>query len=181
VALAMQLAEERGFDLSCTPEVGRLLHLLAGHQRSGVVGEMGTGCGVGAAWMATALQPDVTFVTIEQDPERAAAAATLLRDIPKVRVIRGDWREILPYGPFGLLFVDAAEPKRERPGEAIEALAPGGMIVLDDLTPEERRPEEWRGRPDPVREIWLRDPRLTATEILVTPDMAVILAIRNAH
>jgi hypothetical protein len=56
---------------------------------------------------------------------------------------------------------------------AILALtAPGGIMVKDDLTP---------GRPtdgDPVREFLLRDPRLAAAEILVTPEMAVIVAAR---
>jgi hypothetical protein len=53
-------------------------------------------------------------------------------------------------------------------------VAPGGFLVKDDLTP---------GRPvegDEVREFLLCDPRLAATEILVTPEMAVIVASRLA-
>jgi len=60
----------------------------------------------------------------------------------------------------------------------VEALRPGGLIVLDDLTPEEHWPAEWRGKPDTVRERWLHDPRLAATEVRVAPTMAVILAAR---
>ena len=57
--------------------------------------------------------------------------------------------------------------------EAILALVePGGIIVKDDMTP---------GRAvegDEVREFLLRDPRLAAAEILATPEMAVIVAVR---
>ncbi len=51
-------------------------------------------------------------------------------------------------------------------------LTPGGVAVLDDLTP---------GRPgaDPVREFWLGHPDLAATELLTTPTSAAILAVRQ--
>ena len=49
VERALALAEATGFALSSIPEVGRRLRALAGSVRAGVIGEMGTGCGVGAA------------------------------------------------------------------------------------------------------------------------------------
>jgi len=48
----------------------------------------------------------------------------------------------------------------------------GGLLVKDDMSP---------GRPvegDEIREFLLRDPRLAATEILVSPEMAVIVAAK---
>jgi predicted O-methyltransferase YrrM len=178
VSQALGLAADRGFERSCTEEVGRLLHLLAGHQRTGIIGEIGTGYGVGAAWMATALQPGVSLVTVEADEEASAQACELLHAAPTVRVLHADWRAILSHGPFALLFVDAAEPKRNPPDELIEALQPGGIIVLDDFTPFEAWPEKWRGTPDPIRDFWLNDPRLSSLEITLTPTMAVILAAK---
>ena len=62
---------------------------------------------------------------------------------------------------------------REGGWEGVLALVePGGLIVKDDLTP---------GRAidgDDMREFLLRDPRLAAAEILVTAEMAVIVAAR---
>jgi predicted O-methyltransferase YrrM len=159
--------------------VGRLLHLLTAHQHAGTVGEIGTGYGVGAAWMATALQPGVSFVTVESDKESAARASELLHPVPAVQVLHADWRAILAHGPFTLLFVDASEPKRGHPDELIEALQPGGIIVLDDLTPMETWPPEWHDTPDPIRDLWLHDPRLISLEIRLTPAMAAILATRS--
>jgi predicted O-methyltransferase YrrM len=174
----MDLAARVGFEASCTPEVGRLLRVLAGQVRDGVIGEIGSGCGVGAAWMASALAPGAALVTIELDAGRAAAARGLFAGVPNVRVLRGDWHDLLAHGPFALLFADAADAKQRGADPLVEALRPGGLIVLDDLTPEEHWPPEWRGKPDPVRERWLNDPRLAATEIRVAPTMAVILAAR---
>ena len=176
---ATALAERTGFAHSCWPEVGRLLAVLAGSVRGGLIGETGTGCGVGAAWMASALSPDTRLLTVELDAHRARAARELFESVPNVRVIEGDWRELLPHGPFDMLFVDGGGGKREGQEEVLGALRPGGLVVLDDLWPEGMAPPEPRGQPDPVREFWLNDPRLAATEILTGPRMAVILATRT--
>jgi predicted O-methyltransferase YrrM len=188
VQRAIELAQRHGFEHSCIPEVGRLLGVLASHVQHGIVGEIGTGAGVGAAWMLSHMASTSRFVTVEADAERATAAENLFRDQPKAQVIHGDWREILAHGPFDLLFVDAGAAKAapnastaglEAAAETIlRVLRPGGMVVMDDLGPEEYWPEEWRGRPDPVREFWLNDTCLTATEVLTTPRTMAILATR---
>lgn len=74
VSRALTVARRSRFDRSCTAEVGRLLAVLAGTVRGGTVGEIGTGCGVGAAWMASALAPGAALVTVELDPTRAETA-----------------------------------------------------------------------------------------------------------
>jgi len=178
VGRAMELAKREKFERSSTPEVGRLLHVLAGQISDGVVGEIGTGCGVGSAWIASALAPDASLVTVELDEERAALASRLFAPLPNVRVLQGDWHGLLQHGPFAMLFADGGKAKQDEPETLLEAVRPGGLIVLDDLTPLDRWPLEWRGQPDPVREFWLHDPLVAATEVLVTPSMAVILAAR---
>lgn len=175
---ALDLADRMQFQHSCTIEVGRLLRLLASQVRRGTIGEIGTGCGVGAAWIASGKAPDVSFVTVESDVARAQAAASLLAVVPSIRILQGDWHLLLEYGPFAMLFADGAKAKEREPEVLLQSLKLGGTIVLDDLTPENRWPPEWRGRVDPVREFWLNDSRVIATEILVTPGSAVILATR---
>lgn len=179
VEQAATLAERLNFTRSCWPEVGRLLADLVGHVREGIIGEIGTGCGVGTAWMASALAPNAELVTIELDAVRAEAARAIFAPIPNVRVLQGDWHELLPHGPFSMLFVDGGGAKRNEPNVVVEALRPGGLVVLDDLWPEGQEPPELRGNPDPVREFWLNERRLTATEILTSPRMAVIIATRT--
>jgi predicted O-methyltransferase YrrM len=138
--------------------------------------------------MLSYLASTARFVTVEADEERALAARDLFRDQPNAQVIHGDWHEILTYGPFDLLFIDAGVAKTtpDQPAEDAEVVAgmimstlhTGGIAVLDDLYPEEYWPEEWRDQPDPIREFWLNDARVNATEVLTTPRTIAIVATR---
>jgi predicted O-methyltransferase YrrM len=170
VTRALELAEKLSFVRSCSPETGRLLRVLAAQVRDGVIAEIGTGCGVGAAWMVTGLRPGTSFVTVEIEETLARAPADLLASVPEARVISGDWREILPYGPFALLFADAAAAKQHESEALLAALRLGGLIVLDDLAPGQQT--------DPLRAFWLTDRRVAASEVLVSAAEAVILATR---
>jgi predicted O-methyltransferase YrrM len=167
--------DQLGFDRSCISEVGRLLHVLAGARGRERVGEIGTGCGVGAAWIVSALLPAVPFVSVELDEERASTAGQLFADDENVQVLTGDWHELMPgEAPFDLLFYDGGSKQRpDLDGEQVVGLlAPRGTVVLDDLTPG-------RPGPDPVREFWLGHRELAATEILTTPHTAAIVAVRQ--
>ncbi|HZC75398.1 MAG TPA: methyltransferase domain-containing protein [Gaiellaceae bacterium] len=136
------------------------------------VAEMGAAFGETAAILAETAS---SVVTVERDPERIEVARERLAEIPDVELLDGDAFELLRgRGPFGLVFVDGGlRPVTEEKWEAILALVePGGILVKDDMSP---------GRPvegDEVREFLLRDPRLAAAEILATPEMAVIVAVR---
>ena len=169
VARAYDLAKELDFAGSCTAEVGRLLRALATSRR---VAEIGTGVGVGAAWIADTAGE---LVTTETDPRLAAAAADLLGECSNVRVLVGDGLELLPpLAPFELVFFDGSEKQRpfEVADRVLGLVQPGGLFVLDDLTPG-------RPGPDPVRAFWLRDPRVTAVEVLTTPQTAAIVAAKR--
>jgi predicted O-methyltransferase YrrM len=144
-------------------EVQALLRVLATGRD---VAELGAGYGETAALLAETAR---SVVTVESDLGRVAVARYRLRGLREVELLEGDaYEQLRGRGPFGLVFADGGRPYD---WEAILALTdPGGLIVKDDLTP---------GRPvegDDVREFLLRDPRLAAAEILVTPEMAVIVA-----
>lgn len=170
---------ELGFDKNSHPGTGRLLQALAATVTEGAIAEFGGGCGYGTAWLVAGLRPGVRLYTVELDERCAAVMREAFSGHQQVEVIHGDWRELLERGPFRLAFVDVAPAKDEGAGLVIESLAPGGIAVLDDFTPVELWPEEWRGRPDARRERWLLDGRLHAVELRVSPDHAVILATRK--
>jgi predicted O-methyltransferase YrrM len=150
--------------------VQRLVATLVASKPGGRVAEIGTSYGDGAAAIAAALQGGASFVTVEVDVERAAAARTRLAGTA-AEVLEGDWRDLLPpRAPFDLVFADGG-----RDYEQIAALlAVGGILVKDDLTPG-RAVES-----DATRQALLQDPRLEATEVRVRDDMAVIVAVRRA-
>jgi predicted O-methyltransferase YrrM len=133
---------------------------------------MGAAFGETAAVMAETAR---SVTTVELDPERATVARERLGELPNVELLEGDaFGELQGRGPFDLVFVDGGlrllSPEK---WDTILSLAkPGGLLVKDDMTP---------GRPvdgDEVRELFLREPRLAATEILVSPEMAVIVAAK---
>ncbi|WKX15860.1 class I SAM-dependent methyltransferase [Streptomyces sp. NL15-2K] len=180
VESAVGLAASLGFDHSCAPEQGQLLSVLARGWRGGRIGETGTGCGVGLAWMVEATDPTTSFVSIELDHGRASAAAELFADHPHVRVEQGDWRGLVEYGPFDLLVLDGGgkgkDPSVDSPLDpAAGWLAVGGTVVLDDFIPA--------GAPgaaehDAARRHWLEHPLLSGTEIRLSPTLATIVAVR---
>ena len=148
---------------SSLPDVQALLRVLASGRD---VAELGTAFGEGAAAMAETAR---SVVTVEQDADRVAVARERLAPLENVRVLHGDWRELID-GRFGLVFADAGAYDWER---VVDLLEPGGIVVKDDLTP---------GRPidgDPVREFLLRDPRLVAVELLTTPTAAAIVGVKR--
>ena len=184
---AEALATAMRFERSSIREVGRLLALLAAARPRGRFAEIGTGTGVGSAWIASAMDPEALLVTVELDDERAAAAAGLFADHPGVRVLHGDWHELLPAeAPFGLLFFDGGGWKRSPPAQmraeserALELVASGGVVVLDNLTPEHLWPADAPTWPDALRERWLGGDDLVSTELLTTPESSAIVAVKR--
>ena len=174
VERALELACRLGFERSCSEEAGRLLHVLASQRGRTRVAEIGTGCGVGSAWILAGLAPGVPFVTVELDDQRAGAAAELLAEDANARVLEGDWRELLAgEAPFDLLFADGGRSKEHE--ALVGLLAPRGTLVMDDLTP---------GRAlsgDPVRELWLRHPRVACVELRLSEREAAIVGVLQAR
>jgi predicted O-methyltransferase YrrM len=158
---------------SSIAEVQRLLAALVAAKPGGRVAEIGTAFGEGAVAIAAALPPDATFVTVEPDPERFAHAREALAGT-RAEALHARWQDVLPQrGPFDLIFFDGGT-RGESIELAISLLAPGGVLVKDDLVP---------GAPvagDVVREALLRDERLVAVEFPIADGMAAIVATRRA-
>lgn len=136
VHLAQQRAEQAGFAYSCDPEVGRLLMVLAAAvPLFGRVLEIGTGAGVGAAWLATGLERrlDVEAMSVEADEELVAldrAGAWPAR----IKLIEGDILSVIGgLGQFDLIFADAQGGKWHGLDRTVQALRPGGILVVDDM------------------------------------------------
>jgi len=160
------------------PGTGRFLAMLAAGCVGGRIAELGTGAGIGAAWMASAMPADCTLVTAELDPDRAAAAARVLAGDARVTVLAGDAASLIAdRGPYDLIFADSGV----RDADAFAALAgllkPGGRIVMDDVTPVAVLPADSRLRDrDVKRELFAGQPGLTWTEV-VLPDLANSLLV----
>ena len=177
VKKAMLLVETHQFKQSSIMEVGRLLSVLAAQVQDGLLGEIGSGCGFGTAWLVSGMSALARLLTVEIDEVRAAAVRSLFQGDSRVEVVTGDWRRLRHTKKFDLLFADGGIDAQNSE-RLIEWLSIGGLLIKDDLTPQEYWPDDWRGKKDPVREFWMTNPRLRATEVRVADRHAVILAAR---
>jgi predicted O-methyltransferase YrrM len=122
--------------ISVAPEVGRLLEVLARLCGARRIVEIGAFSGYSALWLARALPPDGSVVSIEKDPARAAAARTHTAHDPRITVIEGDALKVLPEisGPFDLAFIDADKLNYARYLDWAEANVRRGGLIIGDNT-----------------------------------------------
>ena len=195
VTRAQAVARQAGFALTreeagpgrpsaCLPGVGRFLAVLAAGcagpapPASGRIGELGTGAGIGAGWMASAMPADCALITAEIDEQLASAVRGLFAADPRVEVVTGDALRVIPgRGPFDLLFADSGVRDRAGFATLVSSLRAGGRIVMDDVTPERALPPDSPLRAaDIKREFFSGEPRLVWTEV-VLPDLCNSLLV----
>jgi len=177
VAKALDLSRQRGFISSTRSETGRLLATLAA-SRTGTLAELGTGTGVGSAWLSSGAGPDARIVSAELDSNLADEVRHLFADVDNVEIVSGDWSTLREYAPFSLVFVDVREVMENIDGLA-DLIEPGGIAVLDDFVPSPHWPPIVDGQVDTIREQWLTDERFVAVELLIDPHAALLIATRR--
>jgi predicted O-methyltransferase YrrM len=129
--------------IQVTPNLGKLLHLLARIQGARKILEIGTLGGYSAIWLARALPPDGRLVTLESEAKHAEIARANLERaglsaLVEIRIGRA--LETLPrvqadgVGPFDLIFIDA--DKQSNPeyfAWALKLARVGSVIVIDNV------------------------------------------------
>jgi predicted O-methyltransferase YrrM len=168
VRVATGRAEQAGFTMSCDPGTGRLLAVLAAAVPvKGRVLELGTGTGVGTAWITHGLhgREDAEVVTVEIDAVTAALAAQ--HPWPSwVTLLTGDAEDVTRRsGSFDLIFADAQGGKWEGLDTTVAALRPGAYLLVDDMTPGEFADDHHARKISGVRARLLGHPDLTSVEI----------------
>lgn len=172
---------------------GKMLHLLARAIGARRVLEIGTLAGYSAIWLARALPPDGTLVTLEYDPHHAEVARRNIERAglsPVVTVVVGAAVDTLPSveGPFDLVFVDADKPSNPAYVDwAARLLRPGGVLVLDNVVRGGEVADEDSDDPRVVGtraalERVAADPRLDATVLQTVGGKGwdgVLLALRT--
>ncbi len=141
---ALQSTAEAGMpQINVAPNQGQLLHILALSIQARSILEIGTLGGYSTIWIARALPPDGTLVTLEANPAhaevaRANIARAQLGDMVQVRV--GPALETLPqlaaesHGPFDLVFIDADKINTPAYFEwALKLARPGSLIITDNV------------------------------------------------
>jgi predicted O-methyltransferase YrrM len=163
-----------------TPNLGKLLHLLARVQGARTILEVGTLGGYSTIWLARALPPGGRLVTLESDPRyaevaRGNIARAGLADVVELRLGRA--LETLPQvaadgrGPFDLTFIDA--DKASTPDYfawALKLSRRGSLIVVDNVVREGAVADAASTDPNVqgvrhLNELLAAEPRVSATAI----------------
>jgi predicted O-methyltransferase YrrM len=129
--------------IAVSPNLGKLLHLLARAMQARLILEIGTLGGYSTIWMARAAPPGGRVVTLEVDPHHAEVArANFARAAVADRIdLRlGAALDTLPQlaaeraGPFDLIFIDADKPNIPAYFTwALKLARPGGAIIVDNV------------------------------------------------
>lgn len=172
VRRAVAGAAAAGAEHSCRDGDGRLRHVLAARRGLLRVATIGTGAGVGAAWVVAALAPQVPFVAVEPDEGAARLARDVLSEDEGVRILVGRWEELLPpESPFDLVVADASSVAAGDPA-LTGLLTPGGTVLVDGLGGGE-------AALDPAWAAWLAHPALAAVLVRTGADAGALVATRT--
>lgn len=130
-------------EIDVSPLQGKFLNLIARISRASRILEIGTLGGYSTVWLARALPPGGTVVTLEVDPHHAKVAQRNFAAAGvagKIELIEGNaaqsLAELLKIGvtPFDLIFIDADKPSNPVYLDFANKLArPGTVIILDNV------------------------------------------------
>jgi predicted O-methyltransferase YrrM len=135
---AYERAQKANYKIFSEREFGRLLATLSAIvPKGGRILEIGTGVGVGTAWISSSISNNskIELITIEKKIERARYALEYPWP-PFVEIIVNDFSNVSnSIGEFDLIFADAAAGKWYDLNKTIDILKPNGILIVDDMLP----------------------------------------------
>jgi demethylmenaquinone methyltransferase/2-methoxy-6-polyprenyl-1,4-benzoquinol methylase len=159
--------------------VGELLAVLAAASPQGArILELGTGAGVGLAWLVHGLGARSDASVVSVDTDKALVAATQAATWPAWVEFRcADGAQLVhEEGLFDLIFADAVGGKIDGLDATIASLAPRGVLVVDDMDPRLHTTDGLRALLQVVRETLTSHSGLVATELDYSS--GVIIAVK---
>jgi predicted O-methyltransferase YrrM len=133
-----------GFTMASEPRTGALLAAFAASRPGARILELGTGTGLGTAWLLAGMDADSRLETVDTDPNVVAVARRHLGSDPRVTFHMMDGGEFInqaPPGQFALIYADAWPGKFTHLDETLSLLGGGGIYFIDDLLPQPNWPE----------------------------------------
>ena len=134
-----------GFTVASEPQAGSLLRTLAASKPAGRFLELGTGTGVGTAWLLAGMDAASRLDSVDRDAAVSAVARRHLGDDPRVTFHVSDGAEFLTrMAPqrFDFMYADTWPGKFTHLDLALSLLRPGGIYFVDDLLPQPSWPED---------------------------------------
>jgi predicted O-methyltransferase YrrM len=163
VQKAQEISDRYRFYMASEPRTGALLRTLAASKPGGRILEIGSGLGLGAAWLLAGMDEDARLTTLETHPKFAAVCRETLAPDSRVEVVTTDaidWLENYSGPPFDLVFMDTTTAKFFRRDLVFQHLAKGALVVADDLLPQPKWNSEHAGKVERFRREFVKEPEL---------------------
>ena len=133
-----------GFSMASEPKTGALLAALSASKPGGRLLELGTGTGIGTAWLLSGMDTWARLDTVDTDPAVVDVARRYLAADPRVAFRIEDGAAFLARADaetYDLIYADAWPGKFTDLDAALHGLRQGGFYVIDDLLPQANWPE----------------------------------------
>ena len=133
-----------GFSMASEPKTGALLAALAASKPGGRLLEIGTGTGIGTAWLLSGMDASARLDTVDTDRAAVDVARRHLGTDARVAFRFEDGAAFLARADpdtYDLVYADAWPGKFTQLDAALSCLRQGGVYVIDDLLPQPNWPE----------------------------------------
>ncbi len=167
-----------GFAMASEPLVGSLLRTLAASKPAGRLLELGTGTGVGTAWLLAGMDADARLISIESDSKAASLAQRHLATDHRLQLVIEDAAATLgqlPTESFDLIFADTWAGKYTHLDDALRLLKVGGLYVIDDMLPQPDWPEEHSAKAERLIETLQTRHDLTLTRLNCASGVVIVV------
>ena len=150
-------AKDAGFTMMSDPLTGNLLASLASSKPGGRLLELGTGVGLGTAWLLSGMDEAARLETVEVNSDLAQIAEEHLGRDQRLTIHTEDGLEYLKRTQgqsFDLIFADAKPGKIDQPELALNLVTPGGFYIIDDLNLAWKEQDEIYEPDDYILNVW---------------------------
>jgi predicted O-methyltransferase YrrM len=142
-----------GFGMASEPKTGALLRVLAASKPAATVLELGTGTGVGTAWLLAGMDADSRLVSVDNDRAAQEVARRHLGGDRRVTFHLADaaeFLETLSSQEFDLVYADTWAGKFSHLEKALDLVRMGGLYFVDDLLPQPNWPDGHEAKVPPL-------------------------------
>ena len=129
------------FTISSDLLTGSLLRTLAASKPGGELLELGTGVGMGTAWLLAGMDTTAHLTTVDRNQETTATAHRLMDADSRVTFQLMDGIAFIhscheQKRMFDVIFADSVPGKFAALEETLALLKKGGLYIIDDLNPQ---------------------------------------------
>lgn len=171
-----------GFAMASEPKTGALLAALAAAKPGGRFLELGTGTGLGTAWLLSGMDATARLDTVDTDANVVSVARRHLGEDGRVAFHVMDGAAFIAQAvlrTFDLVYADAWPGKFTHLDEALSLLRPGGIYFIDDLLPQANWPDGHGAKASAL--MGVLEQRQEFTTVRLAWASGLMLVVRRAH